>query len=128
MALTFTTQYPQILDATQVSTGETVMLKRISRSMHSHEIDISRFFSTKPLASHPRNHCIPLHDVLDIPEEDDAALLVIPLLRAFDNPRLKSIGEAIEFFRQIFEVGACFPSIAFTFLFILFVAGLTVYA
>jgi len=61
------------------------------------------FFSTEPYASHPRNHCIPIYEVLDLPEDSQRCILVMPLLRAYNDPRFKSVGEAVEFFRQIFE-------------------------
>ncbi len=44
-------------------------------------------------------------DVLTLPEDSDIAILVLPLLRPFNNPEMETIGEATEFFRQLFEVG-----------------------
>lgn len=87
-----------------MSTGETVALKRVSRAVHPYETEITQLFSTEPMASHPRNHSVPLYEVLDVPGEDDTALMVLPFLRPFNDPRFKSVGEAVEFFRQIFEV------------------------
>jgi len=92
-----------VLDAVRISTKEKVALKRISRSVHPYEIEIGQYFSAEPLASHPKNHCIPLYDVLDVPNEDDTVILVMPLLRRFDSPRFNTVGEAVEFFRQVFE-------------------------
>lgn len=43
-------------------------------------------------------------DVLEPPEEPDVVILVTPLLRPFNNPLMESVGEAVEFFRQVFEV------------------------
>lgn len=80
------------------------MLKRISKLKHPTEIEITRHFSTEPIASHPRNHSVPLYDVLDVPGDDDGVILVLPLLRPYDNPPMESVGEAVEFFRQLFEV------------------------
>jgi len=79
------------------------MLKLISRAHHSNEILISKYFSAEPLSSHPRNHCIPLYEVLDVFDDPDACILVLPFLREYKDPRFKSIGEAAEFFRQVFE-------------------------
>lgn len=84
-----------------------VMLKRISHDEHPYEKEISLYFSAEPFASHPRNHCVPIYDVLDIPEDEEHFILVLPFLREYDDPRIKSIGEAVEFFRQVFEV--CTP-------------------
>jgi len=93
----------QILDATRISDGEMVILKKVSRRIHPHETEITRFFTTEPWSSHPRNHCVPLYDAFDVPELDDTTILVIPLLRPFNDPRFESVGEAVEFFRQMFE-------------------------
>ncbi|CAL1706324.1 unnamed protein product [Somion occarium] len=92
-----------VIDATRISDGELVVLKRVSHAEHPYEKEISLFFSQEPIASHPHNHCVPIYDVLDLPEDDDYFILVMPLLREYDNPRIKSIGEAVEFFRQLFE-------------------------
>lgn len=80
------------------------MLKHIDRNVHPHELEIGQYFSQEPLLSHPKNHCVPVFDVLDIPNSDNESILVMPLLREYDNPRLKSVGEAVDYFRQIFEV------------------------
>lgn len=84
--------------------GLLVMLKRIDRNIHPHEVEVGLYFSSEPLASHPRNHCVPIYEVLDIPNMENEVLLVMPLLREYGDPRIKSIGEAVEFFRQVFEV------------------------
>ena len=97
-------QRAHLLDATRISTGELVMLKRISKILHPTETEITRYFSTEPIASHPRNHSVPLFEVLGIPGNNDDVILVIPLLRPYDNPPMNSVGEAVEFFRQVFEV------------------------
>lgn len=83
------------------------MLKRVSHEEHPYEKDISLYFSSEPIASDPRNHCVHIYDVLDMPEDEEHFILVLPLLREYDDPRIKSIGEAVEFFRQAFEVCIC---------------------
>jgi len=95
--------HPDILDATRISDGSMIMLKRTSKALHPHEADIGQFFSTQPLSSDPRNHCIPIYDVLQDPLEEDSQILAMPLLRSYDDPRFQTIGEALEFFRQVFE-------------------------
>ncbi|KAJ3481948.1 hypothetical protein NLI96_g7320 [Meripilus lineatus] len=92
-----------LLDATRLSDNSLVMLKHIDRNVHPHELEIGQYFSQEPLLSHPKNHCVPVFDVLDIPNSDNESILVMPLLREYDNPRLKSVGEAVDYFRQIFE-------------------------
>ncbi|KAF7315852.1 Protein kinase domain-containing protein [Mycena indigotica] len=78
--------HPYVMDATDV---------------HPYEVDISRYFTS--LGPSPANHCVAILDVLTPPNEPNIAILVTPLLRAYDRPRFDSIGEAVEYFRQIFE-------------------------
>ncbi|KAH9915864.1 hypothetical protein B0H21DRAFT_321145 [Amylocystis lapponica] len=53
--------------------------------------------------SDSRNHCVPLLNVLQDPQDDDVVLLVLPLLRKYNDPLLDTIGEAIEFLHQVFQ-------------------------
>ena len=81
-----------------------VAIKYLKRSSHPHEVDISRYLSSIELVDDPRNHCCPLIDVLEDPEDANVQLLVMPLLRPYHDPRFTTVGEALEFFRQMFEV------------------------
>src|SRR5712664_2669344 len=91
-------------DATRISDGAHVLLKVVRPSLHPHEAEISAFVSSKDLVSDPRNHCVPLYEVLTVPDEEDNILLVLPLLREWDKPNFETVGEGVEFFRQIIEV------------------------
>ncbi|KAI0325242.1 hypothetical protein GY45DRAFT_1261218 [Cubamyces sp. BRFM 1775] len=92
-----------VLDATRVADDTVVVLKQIRLSEHPYEIDICRYFSSEPRASDPTNHCVPIYDFLDVPDDPDLKLIVMPLLRKFYDPRFLTVGEAVEFFRQAFE-------------------------
>lgn len=81
-----------------------MLLKHVKSKAHPHEAEIGLYFSSEPLVSHPKNHCVPIYEVLDLPDSDHEIIIVMPLLRKFNNPRIKSVGEAAEFFRQVFEV------------------------
>jgi hypothetical protein len=80
------------------------MLKRISISRHPHEVEIGKLFSSEPLASNFKNCCAPFYDVLRTPDNEDSAILVMPLLYRIENPPFQTVGEVVEFLRQIFEV------------------------
>ncbi|KAF8465816.1 hypothetical protein JB92DRAFT_3062358 [Gautieria morchelliformis] len=95
------------MDATRMSDAETVTLKRIVKYKESNEVGIAKFFSSEPLAPDPKNHCVPLLDVLEVPEYEGMVLLVMPILRPFKRPKIWTFGEAVEFFRQIFEARDC---------------------
>ncbi|KAF9457848.1 kinase-like domain-containing protein [Collybia nuda] len=90
-----------VMSATHLSDGAQVMLKRLTKSS-TNELAIGRLFSSSPHNSHKSNHCVPLHDVLVHPDED-SVFLVNPLLTDWDEPKLETIGEVVEFFRQLFE-------------------------
>ncbi|KAJ8463059.1 hypothetical protein ONZ45_g17716 [Pleurotus djamor] len=95
--------YPTIVDAERISDGELLLLKRVDKRVHPYEAEIGRFFSTGSLAMDPRNHCVPIYQVLPASTGRDFLILVMPLLKDYDEPPFDTIGEAVEFFRQIFE-------------------------
>jgi len=89
------------IDATRISDGRPVMLKRLPNEEGPYELQINRLFSTEPLSSDPRNGCARLLDVIQLPNEEP--IMVHPLLRPFDNPPLRTYGEFVTFFAQICE-------------------------
>ncbi|KAL1746522.1 kinase-like domain-containing protein [Schizophyllum fasciatum] len=95
--------YPFLLDATRISDGKFVMLKCISKTLHPHEASISALLSSPPLRLDPANHCVPVYEVLHPPGHEDFVIIVMAFCRQFDNPRFDTVGEAVEFFRQVFE-------------------------
>lgn len=105
-------QAPQIVSATRTSDGVHVILKRIQRSIHPHEIEIGRFLASEPLRKQRENHCVEMFDVLQVPNETDEAILVLPLLRPFNNPPFETIGEIVDFTLQVFEVRSYHRSLA----------------
>ncbi|KAF7797588.1 hypothetical protein EIP86_008788 [Pleurotus ostreatoroseus] len=92
-----------LLDATRISDGQVVKLKRVNDVTHRNELEVNRLFSSEPLVSHPRNHCVPVWDFLDVPGERYIHIIVMPLLQKFNHPPFEAVGEAVEFFRQILE-------------------------
>jgi hypothetical protein len=93
------------MDATRVSDGVYVSLKIVEKSLHPHEVEIGQWFMSEPLASHPKNHCVPFFEVLSPPNDKDRQLIVMPLLLPFARPQFDTFGEVMECFRQLFEVG-----------------------
>lgn len=95
------------MDATRISDGRLVVLKRLLPEEGPHELQINRLFSTEPLASNPQNHCARLLDVIELP--GDQPIMVHPMLRHHYDPPIRTIGEFVTFFGQICKVGiACF--------------------
>ncbi|KAF8509611.1 kinase-like domain-containing protein [Hysterangium stoloniferum] len=97
-----------LMDAIRIETGEMVAIKRIYHSKLSQEFDIGKFFSSGVLVSDPKNHCVPVQQILEVPTHlyNGVSLIVMPYLRCLDDPPFLTIGEAVEFFRQVIEVQA----------------------
>ena len=51
---------------------------------------------------------MPIYDTFPVPDDDDIVIMVMPLLRTYTSPAFHTVGEAIEFFRQILEVTVVF--------------------
>lgn len=90
------------MDATRISDGRPVMLKRLLEKEGPYELQINKLFSTEPLSSDPRNHCARLLDVIELPDEEP--IMVHPMLRPFYDPPLQTYGEFVTFFAQLCEV------------------------
>ncbi|KAG2051565.1 hypothetical protein BDR06DRAFT_983513 [Suillus hirtellus] len=96
-------RYSHIIDATRMSDGLYISLKVVNKLDHPHEVDIGQYFMMEHLVSNPKNHCVPLLDVLSVPNEDEKQILVMPLLLDFTKPRFDTVGEVVECLRQLFE-------------------------
>ncbi|KAK0202030.1 kinase-like domain-containing protein [Desarmillaria ectypa] len=92
--------HPSVMDAKRISDEKPVMLKRILVSQHPHEVEVAKYLSS---ISDAKNHSNTLLDVLTLPGDEDVKIFVMPLLRRFDDPPFDTIGEVVEFLRQIFE-------------------------
>ncbi|KAH9959175.1 kinase-like domain-containing protein, partial [Russula dissimulans] len=94
-----TLRHPNNMDATRTSDGRQVMLKRLPFRAGPYELEINNLFSTEPLSSNPRNHCVQTLDVIRLP--NDPPIIVQPLLRPFYNPPFQTFGEFVTSFAQI---------------------------
>ena len=90
------------MDATRISDGNMVALKKVARS--GSEVAIALSFSSLKLKDNPGNHCVPIHDILSIPDDPSTSILVMPYLVRFNDPPFETVGELVDFFQQIFEV------------------------
>ncbi|KAI0041322.1 hypothetical protein FA95DRAFT_1548916 [Auriscalpium vulgare] len=102
-----------VILATRTSDGKHVALKRFIPTsayleyVRKMELSLMKYLCMGPLAADPRNGCVPVLDILDIPNADEEKLLVMPVLRRFDDPEFETYGEAVAFFSQIFEAVKC---------------------
>ncbi|KAK0221606.1 kinase-like domain-containing protein [Armillaria fumosa] len=92
--------HPSVIDAKRISDEKPMVLKRILVSQHPHEEEVARYLSS---VSDAKNHSNALIEVLTLPGDEEVKILVMPLLRRFDDPPFDTIGEVVEFLRQIFE-------------------------
>jgi len=91
------------MDATRRRDGEHIMLKKVLHEEAPYELQIAQLFSSPEVAQNPRNHCVPLLDVIEVPNSGQK-LMVMPFLRPFNNPRFQTFGEFVAFFTQTCEV------------------------
>src|SRR6267154_4251203 len=89
------------MDAMRARDGRQVMLKTVPSGS---ELEITQLLSSPGLIPESHNHCVPLLDILELPNEPGQKLIVMPFLRPFDNPRFETYGEFVSFFSQICEV------------------------
>lgn len=96
--------YWQIMDATRARDGLRVTIKAIdlSQSMRHHEWNIARIFTPDAIANDPRNHCIRILDYLRAPA-GNWELLVMPQMLPYDITPFETVGEVVEFLRQVLE-------------------------
>ncbi|KAG2014286.1 other/AgaK1 protein kinase [Coprinopsis cinerea AmutBmut pab1-1] len=93
----------ELNDAIRLADDRHVVLKRINRAKYPEEVTILKHFSEETLASKPENHCVPVLAVLNPPDDPDYDILVLPILRDYDDPHFDTIGEAVDYIRQILE-------------------------
>ncbi|KAJ7670462.1 hypothetical protein B0H17DRAFT_1162153 [Mycena rosella] len=99
-----------VLDAIRIRDNADVAFKILLKNSHVYgqfvEVEIGTFFSSDPLAKDPRNHCdcVPILDVLHVPDNEYGTIIVLPLLREYRQPRFDTFGEAVDILGQIFEV------------------------
>lgn len=90
-----------LIDAVHIPDGIPVYLKQIPAD--SNELRLMMDLSSHELRTNPRNHCVPLFDVLDDPGEHNSVFIVMPFLRPFDDPPFENVGEFLDFGEQILE-------------------------
>ena len=84
--------------------GMQVMLKRVDVRGGQQELKIAQMLSSPKFRDDPRNHSVPLLEILELPDTLDQKLIVMPILRPFDDPCFRTYGEFVAFFIQICEV------------------------
>ncbi|KAI0745240.1 kinase-like domain-containing protein, partial [Earliella scabrosa] len=94
---------PVVLDAVRTADGRIVTLKRVEKSNNYTEEDVSRFLNDDRFTNCPENHAVPVYEILQSPLYSNSIFLVMPYLIRIDTVRFSTVGEVMEFFRQLFE-------------------------
>ncbi|KAF5376355.1 hypothetical protein D9757_008688 [Collybiopsis confluens] len=92
-----------LMDAIRITDGKPVMLRRPSPSP-SHELRIIQLISSFP--PEPRNHCIPIYEILTIPEANEEGrnqIAVMSFQAPWGGPNFETVGEVVDFCSQVFE-------------------------
>ena len=93
---------PHLMDATRISDGKLVMIKKVAKD--SQEVRIATYFSSEHLRKDPRNHCVPVFDVLDDPEDPSISFMVMPFLRRIHDVEFDTVGSIFDCVEQLLEV------------------------
>jgi hypothetical protein len=76
----------------------------MGKSFHPHEAEISMYLSSDEVKADPRHRCMPVYEILQVPDDEDSLVLVLAFLRPFDDPAFDTFGESVDFFSQMFAV------------------------
>ncbi|KAJ3871501.1 hypothetical protein F5051DRAFT_423278, partial [Lentinula edodes] len=90
-----------IMDAICSSDSLMVAIKCFKAS--SSEVQVGTLFSNDEHASNPSNHCIWILEVFSVPKIVDEVLLVMPWLWEVDSPSFQTIGEILQFTKEMIE-------------------------
>ncbi|KAI0722006.1 hypothetical protein C8T65DRAFT_629974 [Cerioporus squamosus] len=90
-----------LMDATRLSDGQLVMIKKVVRD--SEEVRITTYLSSEALREDPRNHCVPVLDVLNDPEDPTVSFMVMPFLRRIDDVDFDTVGSIFDCVGQLLE-------------------------
>jgi hypothetical protein len=109
-----------VVDATRESDNKQVFIKRVTAD--SAELSIAEYLKA---TRDPANHCVPILDILkpstlsnsqkqelliisskfNSQEFEDEAYIVMPLLRAVDDPPFETVNDVVDLVSQLLEVG-----------------------
>lgn len=97
---------PNNVDATRISDGSRVYIKRVKTE--SPELLIAKFLSSDPssFAGNTQNHCVPLLDHFADNVDSRISYIVMLFLRRFDDPLFETVADVIDFVNQIVDVRA----------------------
>ncbi|GBE79197.1 hypothetical protein SCP_0203940 [Sparassis crispa] len=90
-----------LIDATRLSDGALVHIKRVNTG--DNESQIATMLSSDALRNDPRNHCVPILEVIQDTDDETISYMVMPFLRFIDNPPFQTVENLVDFADQILE-------------------------
>jgi len=90
-----------LVDATRIADGALVYVKRVQAA--GTELQIASMFSSEDLRNNPKNHCVPILDTFQDEGDGSSSYMVMPFLRAIDEPAFELVDDVIIFADQILE-------------------------
>ena len=89
------------MDARRISDDKLVLIKQVVTGCQ--EEKIACFLSSPEMLQDPRNHCVPILDVVE-DEDPTYSFMVMPFLRYVDDPPFERVQDVVQFCDEIFEV------------------------
>ncbi|RDX52985.1 hypothetical protein OH76DRAFT_1344188 [Lentinus brumalis] len=93
--------WSHLMDARRLTDGMLELIKKVRTD--SRELQIATFLSSATLRRDPRDHCVPILEVLRDPEDPAISLLVMPFLRYVDDPAFDCVGIILDCVEQLLE-------------------------
>ncbi|KAI0751222.1 hypothetical protein C8Q80DRAFT_559546 [Daedaleopsis nitida] len=99
--LFFMVRRAHVMDARRISDNKLVLIKKVAAN--SQELQIGTYFSSIDLRQDPRNHCVPILDVLTDVEDTTVVYIVMPFLRHIASPDFDTVGSILTCVQQLLE-------------------------
>lgn len=80
------------------------MIKKVARD--SQEVRIATYLSSEALQKDPRNHTVPVFDILDDPDDPTLSFMVMVYLRRIHDVEFDTVGSIFDCVGQLLEVSA----------------------
>ena len=91
-------------DGTQISDGRLVMVKHLTLPADASELELAIRLSSEKYSMENVNYCVPIYDILRLPQSDSHVFIVMPLLQSWSTLKFQLLGEVIGFCQQAFTV------------------------
>ena len=90
------------MDARRMSDNELVLIKKVRSG--SAELRIACSLYSDTLRNDPRNHCVPVLEILRDSEDEAWSYMVMPFLRYIDDPPFESVENVLDCCEQLLVV------------------------